>query len=185
MSRGTIHWRCRALLPAAITLALTGCFERDVQEVRQWMKQVESEARVAVPRLREPKQFTPFAYALKDLPDPFSATKLQADLDRTVKSNGGIEPDTQRRKQLLENFPLDVFKMVGSLEKNGVHYALLQVDKSVHRVELGQYIGQNFGLITRISESDIGIREIVQDAGGQWVERMAKIELQGSMENPK
>jgi type IV pilus assembly protein PilP len=180
------HWaRCRALLPALAALALAGCFERDVQEVRLWMAQVESQARVAVPSLREPKSFTPFAYAVKDLADPFSATKLQADLARTVKSNGGIKPDTQRRKELLENFPLDMFKMVGSLQKNGINYALLQVDKSVHRVELGQHIGQNFGLITHLSESEISIREIVQDAGGEWVERMAKIELQGSVEKPK
>lgn len=185
MSRWTMPRCCRALWPAAIALALAGCFERDVQEVRLWMKQVESEAHVAVPKLREPKPFTPFAYAVKDLPDPFSAAKLQADLARTVKSKGGIKPDTQRRKELLENFPLDVFKMVGSLQKDGINYALLQVDRSVHRVEVGQHLGQNFGLITRISESDIGIREIVQDAGGEWVERTAKIELQGSMENPK
>jgi type IV pilus assembly protein PilP len=177
--------RYRRLLPVLVALALAGCFERDVQEVQLWMKQVESQARVAVPRLREPKQFTPFAYAVKDLADPFAPTKLQADLARTVKSNGGIKPDTERRKELLENFPLDMFKMVGSLQKNGINYALLQADKSVYRAEVGQHIGQNFGLITRISENDISIREIVQDAGGEWVERMAKVELQGSMESPK
>jgi type IV pilus assembly protein PilP len=175
----------RALLPAAIALALAGCFERDVQEVQLWMKQVESAARVAVPKLREPKQFTPFSYAVKDLPDPFGPTKLQADPARTGKANGGVKPDTDRRKELLENFPLDVFKMVGSLQKDGINYALLQVDKSVYRVQSGQHIGQNFGLITRVSDSEISIREIVQDAGGEWVVRMAKVELQSSTENPK
>lgn len=175
----------RALLLAIPALALAGCFERDVREVQLWMAQVESQTRVVVPPLREPKQFTPFVYAVKDLADPFSPAKLQADLASTGKTNGGVKPDTQRRKELLEDFPLDMFKMVGSLQKNGISYALLQVDKNVYRVEAGQHLGQNFGLITQVTDTAVSIREIVQDAGGEWVERMAKVELQGSMENPK
>lgn len=173
------------LLLGISALALAGCFERDVREVQLWMAQVESQAKVTVPPLREPKQFTPFVYAVKDLADPFSPAKLQADLARTGKTNGGVKPDTQRRKEFLEEFPLDMFKMVGSLQKNGTSYALLQVDKNVYRVETGQHIGQNFGQITGVTDSAVSIREIVQDAGGEWVERMAKVELQGSMESPK
>jgi type IV pilus assembly protein PilP len=175
----------RALLLAIPALMLAGCFERDVREVQLWMTQVESQTRVVVPPLREPKQFTPFVYAVKDLPDPFSPAKLQADLATTGKTHGGVKPDTQRRKELLEDFPLDTFKMVGSLQKNGISYALLQLDKNVYRVETGQHIGQNFGLITRVTDKAVSVREIVQDASGEWVERMAKVELQGSMENSK
>ena len=75
---------------------------------------------------------------------------------------------------------LDTLKMVGLIEKNGLKLALIQSDKKVYQAKLGGYIGQNFGLIVKISESEIQIKETVQDAAGDWVEREAKLELQGS-----
>jgi type IV pilus assembly protein PilP len=74
---------------------------------------------------------------------------------------------------------------VGTLEKSRVMYALLQVDKSVYQVRAGQHVGQNFGLITGITEDAVNVKEIVQDATGDWVERMSKLELQESKENHK
>jgi type IV pilus assembly protein PilP len=177
--------RSSVSLAALTLLLLSGCFERDVQEVNQWMLQVEHDARVVVPVLSEPKTFTPFAYQVRDLTDPFSPNKMTADVARIGKSDGAMKPDLERRRELLENFPLDVFRMVGSLQKNGVTYALLQVERSVYRVESGQHIGQNFGLITSVSENAVSIKEIVQDAGGDWVARMAKVELQESTEQKK
>ncbi|MFT5642792.1 MAG: type IV pilus assembly protein PilP [Janthinobacterium sp.] len=181
----TARWRWSVLPVALAPLLLSGCFESDVQEVNQWMAQVEREARVVVPVLTEPKAFTPFAYDDKDLTDPFSSNKMKSDLARIGTDGGGIKPDMERRKELLESFPLDVFKMVGSMQKGGTMSALLQVEKNVYRVEAGQHIGQNFGVITSVSESAVNIKEIVQDAGGDWVSRMAKIELQESMEYKK
>jgi type IV pilus assembly protein PilP len=177
------HWPL--LLTVLILFSLSGCFERDVQEINLWMQEVERDARVVVPKLSEPKQFTPFAYQVRDMTDPFSPGKMKAELTRTGKSDSSLAPDLERRRELLESFPLDVFRMVGSLQKNGVTYALLQVERNVYRVELGQHIGQNFGFVTGISESAVSIKEIVQDAGGDWVERMAKVELQESMEPKK
>ncbi len=178
-------WRSPLLLAVPALFSLSGCFERDVQEINQWMQQVERDARVVVPALSEPKQFTPFAYQVRDMTDPFSPNKMKADVARTGKLDGSLAPDLERRRELLENFPLDVFRMVGSLQKNDVIYALLQVERNVYRVEVGQHVGQNFGLVTSISESAVNIKEIVQDAGGDWVARMAKVELQESMESKK
>jgi type IV pilus assembly protein PilP len=84
----------------------------------------------------------------------------------------------ERRRELLESYPLDTLKMVGTLQKTGLSYALLQADKAIVQAKVGNYIGQNFGMITKVSETEIEIREIVQDASGEWVERKAKLELQ-------
>ncbi len=166
----------------ALGLALAGCGDRDVQEVRQWMAQVKAQTKVVVPPLSEPKTFIPFAYAAKDEVDPFSPNKLLAELAKAAKSNGAFKPDLERRKEVLESYPLDTIKMVGTLQKAGVVYALLQIDRAVYQVRAGQYLGQNFGRISSVTEEAVSIKEIVQDAGGDWVERMSKLELQDSKE---
>lgn len=166
-------------------LLLAGCSDSDVQEVRQWMKQVDAQAKVAVPPLSEPKTFIPFAYAANEAVDPFNPNKLLAELAKTANRGGGLKPDTERRKELLESYPLDTIKMVGTMEKAGVVYALLQIDRAVHQVQAGQHVGQNFGLITGVSDGAVSIKEIVQDATGDWVERMSKLELQESKETTK
>lgn len=167
------------------TLALTGCGNSDEQEVRQWMKEVDSQARVAVPPLTPPKTFIPFAYASNDAVDPFNPNKLLVELAKAANRGGGVRPDMERRKELLESFPLDTVKMVGTLQKGGVIYALLQIDRSVYQVRPGQHVGQNFGLITGVTEGAVNVKEIVQDATGDWVERMSKLELQESKETTK
>ncbi|UGQ46776.1 pilus assembly protein PilP [Massilia endophytica] len=172
----------RKLASLACLLLLSACGDSDVQEVRQWMKEVDAQTRVAVKPLEEPKTFVPFAYAAQDAPDPFSPNKLLAELAK-ARPGGGIQPDTGRRKEFLEGFPLDTMKMVGTLAKGGVTYALLQVDRSVYQVRQGQHLGQNFGLITSISEDTVNVKELVQDATGDWVERMSKLELQDSKES--
>ncbi|CAN7679489.1 pilus assembly protein PilP [Pseudoduganella sp. LjRoot289] len=185
MSQRTLQLSRYALAGAAL-LALAGCGDSDVQEVRQWMKQVDSSAVVAVTPISEPKTFIPFVYASNDEVDPFSANKLLAELARMDrKPGGGLKPDTGRRKEFLEGFPLDTVKMVGTMEKSKVIYALLQVDKSVYQVRPGQHVGQNFGLITSVTEDAVSVKEIVQDATGDWVERISKLELQESKESNK
>ncbi|GJJ04779.1 fimbrial protein [Duganella rhizosphaerae] len=175
-----------AMLLAPVLALLAGCGDSDVQEVRAWMKQVDAQAKVAVPPLAEPKTFIPFAYAQADAIDPFNPNKLLAELAKaSAKGSNGIKPDTERRKELLESFPLDTVKMVGTIQQKGVLYGLLQADRSLHHVVVGQHVGQNFGLITAISDNSVSVKEIVQDAGGDWVERMSKLELQESKENTK
>jgi len=85
----------------------------------------------------------------------------------------------------MEAFPLDTMTMVGIIEKSGISYALLQIDKTLYQVRTGQRIGQNFGIVTKVGEQEVAVREVVQDAGGEWVERMSKLELQESKEKGK
>jgi type IV pilus assembly protein PilP len=168
-------------------LLLAGCGDSDVQEVRTWMKQIDAQTQVRVPPLAEPKVFVPFAYAHKDDIDPFNPNKLLAELAKQAAAGGGngLKPDVDRRKELLESYPLDTIRMVGTIEKKGVVHAVLQVDRAVHQVVVGQHLGQNDGRITSISENAVTLKEIVQDATGDWVERQSRLELQESKENTK
>ena len=158
---------------------LAGCGDGGVQEVKQWMEDVQKQTPVSVQKLSEPKKFTPFAYAGKEETDPYNPAKLSAALAKLqANSSSALKPDLERRKEPLENYPLDSIKMVGTLEKPGLNYALLQVDKAVFQAKVGNYVGQNFGMITKITDTEVEVKEIVRDATGDWIERKAKLELQ-------
>jgi type IV pilus assembly protein PilP len=170
---------------AAAALLLAGCGDSDVKEVRDWMDQVKQETRPAVKPLSEPKDFIPYAYNTGEAVEPFSPDKLLNQLAKAAETAPDPnKPDLQRPRELLEGFPLDTMQMVGTMQKGGANYALLQIDRAVYQVRAGQRVGQNFGIVTRVGDDAIQIREVVQDAAGEWVERMAKRELQ-SKENKK
>lgn len=164
---------------ALIVSTLAGCGDGGVQEVRQWMDETKRQTKVTIPKLAEPKKFTPFVYGAKNTIDPYNSGKLAAAFARLKPpTNNAFKPDLDRRREPLEAFPLDTLKMVGTLQKPGLMYALLQVDKSVYQVKVGSYVGQNLGMITNISDTAVELKEVVQDASGDWVERKAKLELQ-------
>ena len=170
----------------ACAVLLTGCSEGDVAEVKSWMDDVKKNTRVSVVPLAEPKTFIPFAYGVREQIDPFDPNKLLAELARqAAASSNPLRPDPDRRREFLESFPVDSMKMVGTMNKGGVSYGLIQIDRNVYQVKAGQRLGQNFGQVSGVAESAISLKEVVQDAGGEWVERMSKLELQESKETKK
>ena len=165
---------------------LAGCGGGNEAEINSWMAGVKARTQVSVEPISEPKTFIPFAYGVRDEIDPFDANKLLAELARSANSKPNpLKPDTERRKEYLETFPLDAMIMVGTINKAGIGYGLLQIDRAVHQVKKGQRLGQNFGVVTGVADSAISVKEIVQDAGGEWGERMTKLELQESKETKK
>lgn len=171
----------RTLVLFSLTIpALYGCGDAGIDEVRQWMNDVRRQTPVSVKKLSEPKKFTPFTYTAKNEIDPFSPAKLSIAMAKAQANSPAskLKPDLERRKEPLENYPLDSIKMVGSLQKPGLSYAILQVDKAVFQVKAGNHIGQNFGVITKVTDNEVELREIVRDATGEWVERETKLELQ-------
>ncbi|RZA33588.1 MAG: pilus assembly protein PilP [Lysobacteraceae bacterium] len=176
----------RTVCAFGVAALLAGCGDGDVQEVRDWMKQIERETVPAVKPLPEPKEFVPYAYNPGKAVEPFSDAKLLNEMARMASSGTNpLQPDDSRPREVLENYPLDIMRMVGTLQKGGVSYALVQIDAAIFQVKAGQRIGQNHGLVTRISEGAIDIREVMQDATGDWVERKATIELAESKESGK
>jgi type IV pilus assembly protein PilP len=175
----------RIVMAGLLATLLAGCGDSDVREVRDWMEQVKRDTHPAVKPLPEPKDFLPYAYGARQAVDPFNPNKLLGELARAAAtSNNPNQPDLQRPREQLETYPLDTMQMVGTMEKGGVRYALLQVDRSLYQVRTGQRIGQNFGVVTHVGDDAVDIREVVQDAAGEWTGRMSKLELQ-TKENRK
>jgi type IV pilus assembly protein PilP len=170
------------LVVLTVSALLTGCGGTDGEELQQWMTEQRSQARSRVQPIPEPKKFTPQDYRQDAATDPFSNQKLTQALKRESSqptANAAlIAPELARRKEALESYPLDAMAMVGSLVKTGQPVALLRVDNLLYQVKSGNYLGQNYGRITKIGETEIVLREIVQDGSGEWIERVAKLQLQ-------
>jgi type IV pilus assembly protein PilP len=148
-------------------------------ELQSWTELQRREAKPNVTPLSPPKKFTPQAYLALSGVEPFSSQKLTVALKQEARhTNSLLASEINRRKEPLEAFPLDSMGMVGSVIKKGRPHALLKVDKLLYQVGVGEYIGQNFGKITKISETEISFREIVQDAAGEWIERFSSLQLQ-------
>ena len=173
--------RSFAWLLASVFL-LTACSDPGVDELQQWMSEQRAQTKPRITPIPEPKRFTPQAYTQEGAADPFSLQRLtQALRQESSGANANaalVAPELSRRKEPLESVPLDSVKMVGSLDKAGQLVALVRVDNLVYQVRPGNYLGQNYGRIMKVSETEIVLREIVQDAAGEWIERPAALQLQ-------
>ena len=162
----------RLLIPVALVV-LGGC-SSEIDDLKQFVRESDK----GLPRRIEPlpavKPFEPFPYEGFDLPDPFKPRKLSAPKEG---GGGGVAPDLNRRKEPLEAFPLEQLKMVGTLSQGADTYALVRADKTLYRVKKGNYMGQNFGLITDVNDAEIKLKEIVQDSAGDWAERQSVLPL--------
>lgn len=157
---------------------LAGC-TADHDELRQWMEQQRREIKPSATPLQAPKKFDPEPYSQTQAVEPFSSQKLSVALKQEARApNSLLARQLNRRKEPLEAFPLDSMSMVGSVTKQGQPYALLRVDALLYQVKVGDHLGQNYGQIIRISETEITLQETVQDAAGEWIERPATLQLQ-------
>jgi type IV pilus assembly protein PilP len=162
----------------SVVLGLAGC-GGDVEELQQWTEAKRREVKPNVPKLQAPKKFDPEPYSSAQAVEPFSNQKLTVALKQEVRQmNPLLASELNRRKEPLEAYPLDSMSMVGSFAKGGAPYALLRVDSLLYQVKVGDYLGQNYGRITKIGETDLSLREVVQDAAGEWTERVSTLQLQ-------
>ncbi len=174
----------RAVTVCWLTLAtlLSACGDGSNQELQQWMADERKKTSPKVTPLSEPKKYFPQLYAQDQAVEPFSAQKMALAFKKeSVQSEAGgklIAAESARRKEPLEAIPLDAMAMVGSLNRGGNQIALIRIDKLLYQVQAGNYLGQNYGRINKVSETEVALREIVQDAGGEWIERTATLQLQ-------
>lgn len=143
------------------------------------MDQQRREVRPTVTPLIPPKKFLPQVYEAQARVEPFSVQKLTVAIKQEARQpNSLLTAEMGRRKEPLESFPLDSMSMVGSVSRAGRQFALLKVDNLLYQVKSGDYLGQNYGKIIKLTETDISLREIVQDATGEWIERVSTLQLQ-------
>jgi type IV pilus assembly protein PilP len=164
----------RMTLLAALLLA--GCAGDEFQDLRDFVKNSGADMRGKVEPPPEVKPYEPFNYDNSmGLPDPFKPRRQET---KNAGHPGLNQPDMQRRKEELEEFPLEGIKMVGYLYQANVGYAVLRSpDGKLHRVKVGNYLGQNFGRIAAIAENEVKIKEMVQDGTGDWTERESTLQL--------
>ena len=167
----------KRVLAMALGLFLTACGGGEHQDLREELKKLTADLRGKVNPLPVVKPYEPVAYKASDLPDPFGSSKIEL-VTKAASSGGGLKPDLNRPKEPLEAYPLESVKVVGMLQQAKQTFALVRADTTVYRVKVGNYMGQNFGLVTGITDSQIQLRELVQDASGDWTERVSTLQLQ-------
>jgi type IV pilus assembly protein PilP len=173
--------RRAAALATVAALALAGCGGESHQDLRTWMSDQGKGARGKLDPLPQIKPYDPFAYNAFDLPDPFKPRKIEP-----TKGASKLAPDLARRKEPLEAYPLESLSMVGTLERNKTIFALVRTpDRDVYQIRAGNYVGQNFGVVTGIGEGEVKLKELVQDGAGDWTERSSTLQLQQADARPK
>jgi type IV pilus assembly protein PilP len=169
-------------LSAGCLVALGGCTSSGQDELQAWMQSERNGIKPQVKPIPEPTKFIPQTYGGERMLEPFSSDKLASVLrgspGTTIVNSALIEPELNRRKQPLEAYPLDTMTMVGSLNRQGQLVALVKVDNLLYQVRAGSYLGQNYGRVNKITETEVTLREIVQDSAGEWTERPAALQLQ-------
>ena len=167
---------------AMVVASLSACTDSGQEDLQKWMAEQRTLTKPKVATIPEPKKFTPKPYQQDAATEPFSNQKLAQALKRDSSQSTAnaalVAPELNRRKEPLEAYPLDAMAMVGSVVQVGQPVALLKIDALLYQVKVGSYLGQNYGRITKISETELALREIVQDAAGEWIERTATLQLQ-------
>ena len=167
----------RKLIVLASVALFAACGGEEQSELRQELANMTKDLRGRVDPLPQVRSYEPVPYRGESMLDPFVPGRIVVSQAATGGGGGGVQPDLNRPKEPLEAFPLEALQMVGTLEQNKDTYALVRAGSNLFRVKKGNYMGQNFGVITAIDEGQISLKEVVQDSGGDWVERSTTLQM--------
>lgn len=175
LNRKTEKNRWLKLLPfSIICISLVSCGSGEGDDLDKFMRDAANDMRVKIKPLPEVRPYLALEYNADGmLSDPFRSRK-------SASKSGGLQPNLNRPKEPMEAYPLENIKYVGLLSKSKLTYALVKTpDNNVQQVKVGNFVGQNFGVVTQINDSEIVLKEIVQDdLSGDWVERITNLQLQ-------
>ena len=164
----------------SLALILSACSTDHRAELTTWMNENSQNLRGGVPKLPDILVFAPVPYEGEGQVDPFKSTKLEPEVKQKKSGVAGLQPDfdaRELRNSILEKYPLESIRMIGYLNINRYPIAVLQVEDKVKQVKLGDYIGQDFGMVVKITETELRLRELVQDSAGDWSERETVLAL--------
>jgi len=170
----------KALVAAAVTLA-AGCGGEEHGDLKEELTQLTKDLRGRVEPLPQVRPYEPVPYKdeLTKLVDPFRTERIEvARGDRAPSASTAlIDEQKKRPSEPLEAFPLESIQMLGTITQSKETFALVKAGPNLYRVRKGNYMGQNFGVITAIDEVQISLKELVQDSAGDWVERISSLQL--------
>lgn len=164
------------LFGAVVLAGVAGC-SNDRSDLQQWMQMVRADAKPVRQRVNEPRRFEPYYYQDAGRVDPFSEARIAPLVAEDDKRGSGLAPNLDRPREPLEAWPLDSIRMVGYLANPQGRFALLQAEHLVYQTGVGNYVGSNFGVVTHIDETGIQLRELVQDAAGDWGARETTLQI--------
>ncbi len=164
----------KKIATALIVFSLAGCSGGENDDLKQFVQDSGKDLRGKVEPLPEMAPYKAFIYNAFDLSDPFKPRKL-----KPSASGGAFQPDMNRPKEPLEAFSLESLKMVGLLKRKNQIYAVIKTpENTIYRVRVGDHLGQNFGKVLAVSDTEVKLKETVQDSAGDWAERDSSLTLQ-------
>ena len=167
--------------PAAALVAATllaACGGEEQRELKQELAELTKDYRGQVPPLPQVRPYEPVPYTAEGQIDPFRPERIEVvQASRSSDTASKIAEHEKRLKEPLEAFPLESIQMLGTITQDKEVFALVKAGPNLYRVKKGNYMGQNFGVITAIDESQISLKELVQDSGGEWVERSSSLQM--------
>ncbi|HSG77007.1 MAG TPA: pilus assembly protein PilP [Burkholderiales bacterium] len=169
----------RRLWILACVAVLAGCEGEQHSDLRKELNEMTKDLRGRVDPLPQVRPYEPVPYQAENEVDPFRPDRIEvAAAAGTGSAASGKQPDLDRPKEPLEAFPLESIQMVGSLTQGRDTFGLVKAGPNLYRVKKGNYMGQNFGVITGIDEVQISLKELIQEGSGEWIERASSLQLQ-------
>ena len=169
-----------AAIPMFALLLIAGCGGEEHSDLKEELHQLTKDLRGRVEPLPQVKPYEPVPYTAEGQVDPFRPERIEvAAAGRGTPSASASLIDEQKKRppEPLEAFPLEAIQMLGTITQKNETFALVKAGPNLYRVRKGNYMGQNFGVITAIDEAQISLKELVQDSTGDWVERMSQLQL--------
>jgi type IV pilus assembly protein PilP len=166
-----------AALALCAAVGLAGCSGEEHGDLKQELAQLTKDVRGRVDPLPQVKPYEPTPYTAESQIDPFRPERIDIAKAGVAASASKLAPDQNRPKEPLEAFPLESIQMLGTITQNKETFALVKAGTNLYRVKKGNYLGQNFGVITTIDDGQIALKELIQDAAGEWMERSSALQL--------
>lgn len=165
---------CTLLAMLGAALLLTGC-SRDMGELESWVAEVKARKSRQIDPIPQMKPYEAYAYSSENRRDPFVASPGEL-RPNDAGELSALRPDLNRSREPLEEFPIDALRLVGVVTFNARTYAMVRApDSVIHRVTIGDHMGQNYGRINKVSEAEVSLTEIIPDGFGGYLERPAAL----------
>lgn len=169
----------KRVLALACVALLAACEGEQHSDLRKELNDMTKDLRGRVDPLPQVRPYEPVPYQAENEVDPFRPDRIEvAAAAGAGSAASGTQPDLDRPKEPLEAFPLESIQMVGSLTQGRETFGLVKAGPNLYRVKKGNYMGQNFGVITGIDEVQISLKELIQEGSGEWIERASSLQLQ-------